>query len=183
LAALAAAVTLLGALGQLAVASAAPPRRSTAGLRSTVVVHRGQVLARARVRYRSGLHVDLVAARTVTLELPSGAHATIQLEDVPHRLTGPLPAGAPAGSAVLRLEGRVVARVPLVTAQALTRATLGERLGDYFSRPLTLALLAALVGCSLLLVLLRRRATGRRRARAEQFSRPRPRVHRSDQDA
>jgi len=48
---------------------------------------------------------------------------------------------------------------------ALVSATLGHRLGVYFSRSSTIVLLAVLVLCSLVLVLLRRRATRPRKTR------------------
>jgi D-alanyl-D-alanine carboxypeptidase (penicillin-binding protein 5/6) len=54
-----------------------------------------------------------------------------------------------------------VAKVPLVTAGAVDAATFGERMREWLGSPATLILLAAFAGCSLLLVLLRRRAVRR----------------------
>jgi D-alanyl-D-alanine carboxypeptidase (penicillin-binding protein 5/6) len=124
-------------------------------------------MARAALRYRSGRYVELVAARSVSYTAPANQPVAVTLNAVPRTVSGPLPAGAPEGTAVLRSGGAVVAQVPLVTAHAVSEATLGQRLGDYFSRPVTLALLAGLLACSLLLAILRRRATRRRQERVE----------------
>jgi D-alanyl-D-alanine carboxypeptidase (penicillin-binding protein 5/6) len=131
------------------------------------VISRGQALARAALRYRSGQYVDLVAARTVSFVIPAGERYTVSLVGVPRQVSGPLTAGAPEGSAVIRTGARIVGQVPVVTARAVSAATLGQRLGDYFSRAVTLALLGGLVVCSLLLVVLRRRANRRREARVD----------------
>jgi len=133
-------------------------------------IPRGEPLARVDLRYRAGQHVDLVAGRSVGYALAPGEHAFLTLTGVPGELNGPLPAGAAEGSAVVHAGGRVVARVPLVTAQPIAAASLGQRLRDYFTRAWTLALLGGLLACSLLLVLLRRRA--RRRGRAGMEGRP-----------
>jgi hypothetical protein len=58
---------------------------------------------------------------------------------------------------------RTVARVALVTAQPVARASLGQRAGHFFSRWPTIALIALLLACSLQLAVLRHRATRRRR--------------------
>jgi D-alanyl-D-alanine carboxypeptidase (penicillin-binding protein 5/6) len=61
--------------------------------------------------------------------------------------------------------GKVVARVPLQTADAVDAATFFDRLRDWLGNPVTLVLLAAFALCSLYLVLLRRRAVRRRQRR------------------
>ena len=57
--------------------------------------------------------------------------------------------------------------LPVQAGQAVVGSTLGQRLRDYVSRPLTIVALAVLVGCSLLLVSLRARAIRRQRGREE----------------
>ena len=64
--------------------------------------------------------------------------------------------------------GKVVARVPVVTADAVDAATFFDRLRDWLGSPVTLLLLAAFGVCSLYLVLLRRRAVRRRQRRRAQ---------------
>ncbi len=144
------------------IAPVAPTATSAAASTQVTVLHAGQTLAHARVRYTTG-QVALIAAFAVRATLAPGERPAVALEEVPQRLSGPLPAGYAAGHAVVRVRGRVLADVPLVTAAALPRATAGQRLSDYFSRGLTLALLAVLVGCSLLLAILQRRVSRRSR--------------------
>ena len=88
----------------------------------------------------------------------------MSVKDVPSELRGPIPAGARIGTAVVRLGGRVVAQVPLVTASAVTTASFGDRFRDA-NGPVILPLVIALVAVGSLLVMgLRRRAARRRRA-------------------
>jgi D-alanyl-D-alanine carboxypeptidase (penicillin-binding protein 5/6) len=62
---------------------------------------------------------------------------------------------------------RVVARAPLVTADAIRAASFAQRLRSYAERPLTLLAVAVLATCSLQLVVLRRRAQRWRRSRGQ----------------
>jgi D-alanyl-D-alanine carboxypeptidase (penicillin-binding protein 5/6) len=124
------------------------------------VVRRGPALATAAGRFRSR-RVALVAARDVRLVVPRGAHVSVTLSDVAQRLQGPLPAGTHAGTVIVRENGRTVARVPLQTAAAVAKPTLGERLRNYVDRAVTIVLLLGVAACSLLLVGLRRRAVRR----------------------
>jgi hypothetical protein len=66
----------------------------------------------------------------------------------------------------VRYRGRTVASVPLVATRAVAAAGFGRRLVDALTKPLTLILLAAIVGSAIPLALMRRRATQRRRGRA-----------------
>lgn len=156
------AAVAVAAVSGATVAPVAPTAASAAPSRQVTIVHAGQTLAHARVRYTAG-RVALIAAFAVRGALAPGERPAVALEGVPQRLSGPLPAGYAAGHAVVRVGGRVLADVPLVTAAALPRATAGQRLSDYFSRGLTIVLLAVLVGCSLLLAFLQRRVSRRSR--------------------
>ncbi len=143
--------------------------------RATTPLPRGRVLARAPLRYRSGEHVDLVAGRTVKRVVRVGHRVRVTTRGVPAELDGPLPRGSRAGTAIVRLDGRVIARVPLVTAKPVTEAGLGTRLDDLARRPLTVVALCVLLACSLPLVALRRRAIRRRRSLDAQRRRARRR--------
>jgi serine-type D-Ala-D-Ala carboxypeptidase (penicillin-binding protein 5/6) len=123
-------------------------------------VRRGQVLARVRLRYRDD-RVALVPRQAISHVVQRGDRLTVAVSGVPDTVDGPLKAGAPLGTVIVRANGRVVGRTSLVTQRAVAEATLAQRLGDYVTRPLTLVLLGALLVCSLQLTLLRRRA-GRR---------------------
>lgn len=86
--------------------------------RRAVISRAGQVVARLRVAGHPHRHVRILAERRLALVLARAVrlHAALRL---PERLTGPLPAGAVVGSIVVREDGRVVHRVPLVTASAV----------------------------------------------------------------
>lgn len=146
-----------------ATPSSAAGAQSARHRRTVVVVRFGQVLARAAIRYAGG-RLDLVAGRQLRISLPSGVRPRVTVVGAPTRVTGPLAAGTPEGTVVVRERGRTIADAPLVTARALPSPTLGQRLADYFSRSLTLGLLVGLVACSLLLAILQHRV-GRRRRR------------------
>ena len=129
--------------------------------RSVRVVRPERVLRTAPVQYRPEERVGLVPARAVTRVLRVGERPSVST-DVPDQLEGPLPAGAPVGTLLVRLRGRVSARVALVTAARVPEVGLFERTGDQLRKPATLAALA-LVASLVLLLLLRRRRRRRRR--------------------
>lgn len=131
----------------------------------TTAVRAGAPLAQARPAYRDG-SVPLVAERAVVRTVKRGERLVVRVTDAPAELNGPLPQGARAGTVEVRQRGRVVARVPLVTARAVTEAGAADRLADFAGRTRTVLLLAVFLLGSLLLVVLRRRST--RRARQPQ---------------
>lgn len=140
--------------------------------RRALVLRRGATLARAKLRHRDE-EVALVAARSVTRTIRRGERATTRITGAPADLEGPLPEGARVGTIEVRLRGRVVDRVPLVTAEPVAESTVLQRVGTFAGRSGTLLLLGALLTASLLLALLRRRMAGepdprpRRRPRDE----------------
>ncbi|HYF27482.1 MAG TPA: hypothetical protein VD931_17185, partial [Baekduia sp.] len=146
-------------------------RYGLARYRVRTAVRRGQVLARVDLEARDE-EVGLVAARTVRRTARRGERLRTRVVGVPAELDGPLPQGARVGTVEVRMRGEVVDRVALVTEREVDAATFGERFASWLGRGTTLTLLLAFIGCSLSLVLLRRRAT-RRRA-APPARRPRP---------
>jgi D-alanyl-D-alanine carboxypeptidase (penicillin-binding protein 5/6) len=132
--------------------------------RRVTLLKAGAALGSAAVRFAGG-RVRLVARETVTRDLPIGDRPRVTLRAVPARLTGPLAAGTREGTAIVSDRGRTIAEVPLVTQRPLPKPTLGQRLSDYATRPLTLVLLAGLLACSLLLAILQHRVVRRRRSR------------------
>jgi len=127
-------------------------------------VKKGQVVGRSALSHRDE-HVDLVAGATVRRTARRGDRLVVTVLDAPTTIDGPLPEGARVGTITVTQRGRVVARVPLQTADAVDAATFFDRLRDWLGSPMTLVLLAAFAVCSLYLVLLRRRAVRRRQRR------------------
>jgi D-alanyl-D-alanine carboxypeptidase (penicillin-binding protein 5/6) len=124
------------------------------------VLKEGQRLGRADLDYRDE-EVQLVAAGTVQRVLRRGERARTRVLDAPAELDGPLPAGAEVGTIEVRVRGKVVERVPLVTAVAVEEASLTDRVRSVLSEPTSIVLVILLIGCTVLLALLRRRVVRR----------------------
>lgn len=129
------------------------------------ILRRGAPVSHASARYGGG-DVTLVAGSAVHRVTAGAERPTVTVVGAPAWLSGPLAAGARVGTVVVAEHGRRVAEAPLVTARALARPTVRQRLRSYFSSGVVLALLVVLVACSLLLVVLQRRAVRRSRAAA-----------------
>ncbi|MGX6449067.1 hypothetical protein ACVU7I_13520, partial [Patulibacter sp. S7RM1-6] len=84
---------------------------------------------------------------------------TTRLVGTPPDVEGPLPAGTRLGTIEVRQRGRVVARVPAVTATAVAKATFWERLDDHLARRSVQVLVgvAVLLLAALAVLLLRHR--------------------------
>jgi D-alanyl-D-alanine carboxypeptidase (penicillin-binding protein 5/6) len=128
--------------------------------RRRTVLKEGQGLRTADLRFRDE-DVRLVAAETVRRVLRRGERARTRVTRAPEELDGPLPAGAEVGTVEVRVRGKVVDRVPLVTAVAVAEASLTDRVTSVLFRPLSILLVILLVGCTVLLALLRRRVVRR----------------------
>ena len=83
-----------------------------ANFRRVSPLRAGQVLARPSVRYRPGEHAVLVAAAGLTRVVARRARVQVRVQ-APSQLTGPLRRHARLGSAVVLVDGRPVARIPL----------------------------------------------------------------------
>jgi D-alanyl-D-alanine carboxypeptidase (penicillin-binding protein 5/6) len=131
---------------------------------ATIALPEGRVLGRVPLRYRGGESVEVIAGATVRRVLRRGARTTVSVGRLPVEVDGPLPRGTSLATAVVRAGGKVLARVPVVTARPVEEAGLGTRLDDLLGRAETIVALVLLLACSLPLLLLRRRALHRRRA-------------------
>jgi D-alanyl-D-alanine carboxypeptidase (penicillin-binding protein 5/6) len=121
------------------------------------IVRPDRVVATARVKYRDEDRIELVPARRVVRIVRRGERpvTTVRSEQV---LEGPLPRGTRAGLLTVRLRGRVVDRVPLVTAQPVPKVGLVERAVDFALQPGTLAIaFIVLSGGALVVIVVRRR--------------------------
>lgn len=126
------------------------------------VVKKGEKFGSATLRYRDE-SVALVAASGVVRTARKGEELSVRATGAPAELDGPLPQGARVGTILVRQRGKVVARIPLVTQDAVTEASAMDRLSDFASRTRTVLLLAVFLLGSLLLVVLRRRSIRRER--------------------
>lgn len=139
-----------------------------ANFRVRVLGRRGGVVARPKVRYEDS-RVPVVASRTARGVVPRGARLEIATR-VPGELEGPIPRGRAVGALVVRVNGRVAARIPAVTAEAVPEVTAVERAGRLLLWPGTLVVgVAALAGLALAL----RRRGRRRRLQDERRARMR----------
>ena len=123
-----------------------------------MIARAGQLFATLPVAGHPHRRVRIVASRRLALVLARSArlHAALRL---PAQLTGPLPAGAVVGSIVVRENGRVIRRVPLVTASAVpappATGAAPPRM-DHLGRRRRRSASRASLGCSL--TLMRRRS-------------------------
>jgi len=124
----------------------------------------GRIVGNVNLRYRGDDTVDVVAGATLRRVLRKGTDTSVSVVGLPSEIDGPLPRGSRVGTAIVRARGKVLARVPVVTARPVAEAGLGTRLGDLVGRSQTIVALLLLLACSLPLVMLRRRAMRRRRA-------------------
>lgn len=140
------------------------------GLALYHVIHpvtRGTVFAHAALTDRSTT-VPLVAGATVARTARRSERITTTVVGAPTTIAGPLAAGARVGTVEVHQRGAVVARVALVTEQAIAAATFSQKVSYYLSHHWQLVVLLALLVCSVYLVLWRRRAAKRRRRRARE---------------
>ena len=120
-------------------------------------VRAGRVLESAAVKHFDDRRVRLEAARSVSLTIRRGARVRTRVE-APGELEGPLPAGRRVGTALVLVNGRPAARVPLVTASPVPEAGFIRRSGHAIGWAVAFVVLAAA-----LVVTARYRATRRGR--------------------
>jgi len=116
-----------------------------ASFRVATPVRAGAVYARPAVKHRPDEHVAVVAVRDARELLRRDVRVRLTI-DVPRELEGPLPAHAVVGSAVVRADGRPIARVPLVTRDRVPEVGLLEQAGQALDGPGSLIAIAVLLG-------------------------------------
>nr|WP_246851773.1 D-alanyl-D-alanine carboxypeptidase family protein [Patulibacter sp. SYSU D01012] len=128
--------------------------------RRVTAVRRGAAVGRLPLRYRDArvaLRADAAVVRTARRD----ERLSTRLVGTPADVEGPLPAGTRLGTIEVRQRGRVVARVPAVTATAVAKATFWERLDDELARgPVRALVVVAVVLLAALAVLLARHRRG-----------------------
>jgi D-alanyl-D-alanine carboxypeptidase (penicillin-binding protein 5/6) len=129
-------------------------------------VRQGSILARTTVRYRAGVRADVIASRTFTQIFPRSMSVRTSV-DAPHQLSGPLAAGSIVGTAIVRADARVVARIPLVLKHSLPAVSALTIAARSITRPLPLVMIVVVVMSAAGLSLVRHR-------RGFRVSRPAP---------
>jgi len=131
---------------------------------ATTALPEGRVLGKIALRYRDGESVNVIAGATIRRVLRSGVRTRVTVTGLPAEVDGPLPSNSRVATAIVRADGKLLARVPVVTERPVTEAGLGTRLEDLISSSQTILAIVLLLICSLPLVMLRRRAMRRSRA-------------------
>jgi D-alanyl-D-alanine carboxypeptidase (penicillin-binding protein 5/6) len=127
------------------------------------VFSRGRRVASAVVKWHGDERTTLTTPATVSLTVRRGERVRRRL-DAPEELEGPLEKGQRVGTGEVVYRGKVVRRVPLVTAEEVPGAGFLRRLSSTLGALLTLVLVLAIVSAATL-VALRVRAIRLRRAR------------------
>jgi D-alanyl-D-alanine carboxypeptidase (penicillin-binding protein 5/6) len=99
-------------------------------------VRAGEILARPGLRYRDD-ELPLVAARTLRVGVRRG-QTVRRLVDAPRSVNGPVRRGQRIGRVTVRVDGRRVAAVSLVAAQAASAASVIDKARDRILNPLLL---------------------------------------------
>jgi serine-type D-Ala-D-Ala carboxypeptidase (penicillin-binding protein 5/6) len=136
------------------------------GLRSyeaRSILPEGRTLGTVALKFRDGEHVDVVAGASVNHVIRVGDKTSVRVVGLPDEVDGPLPRGSQVATAVVSHKGKVLRRVPVVTARPVAEATFSDRLGDFIGRWQTLIAIVLLLACSLPLLALRNRVVRRRR--------------------
>jgi serine-type D-Ala-D-Ala carboxypeptidase (penicillin-binding protein 5/6) len=110
-------------------------------------VPKSAVLARPKIRYRGNDRVALVAAHGASFTVRRGERVTTHVH-APAVVNGPIAAGTRLGAVSVVYRGRVVRRVPLVTAASVPAAGLPRKIVATLGWPFTaLAFLALVAMC------------------------------------
>ena len=115
-------------------------------------LRRGTVMTRVPIRYRRGAELALVAGKTIRRIVPRGQRddVTRRLVGRPDDVAGPIIAGQAFGAIEILQKGRVVDRVPLVAASSVPRADLEQKAKSWFTGPLPLLLVVAVIAGTVL---------------------------------
>jgi D-alanyl-D-alanine carboxypeptidase (penicillin-binding protein 5/6) len=116
-----------------------------------VPIKAGAALAEPAIRYSGGA-LPLRAARSVAVGLRRDQRMSVVVS-APDEVEGPIDRGATLGRAIIYVDGRRAASVPLRAAHAVAEASLLERAGNFLDDekiPVGIALCVILVGAVLL---------------------------------
>jgi D-alanyl-D-alanine carboxypeptidase (penicillin-binding protein 5/6) len=110
-------------------------------------------VGRVPIRFRPGAGLALVSGRTVRAIVPRRRRdlVTIRPLDVPKEVSGPIREGQKVGTAEVLRDGKRIATVPLVAADAIPAAGAAQKVKSWFTRPLAVVLAFAVLGGTVLL--------------------------------
>lgn len=126
----------------------------------------GEVFGSVPIRYRRGAELPVVADDEVRLTVLKRDASLLRtrVTGLAEEVEGPLERGAALGTIEVLMDGEVLAEVDLVAASTVPEAGLGQRIKHYFTEPLTMiVLLAAMGGTVLVARIVRRRGSSGRR--------------------
>jgi D-alanyl-D-alanine carboxypeptidase (penicillin-binding protein 5/6) len=129
-------------------------------------IRRDEVFANPEIRFTDDA-LPLVAARPVTVGARRGQEVDVALR-VPDEVEGPIRRGRPLGSAIVTIEGRRLAMVPLIAARPVAEASTSDKVRTYAEDNLPLIALGA---CGILVFAVAVRRWMRRRRSGEDESR------------
>lgn len=116
--------------------------------RLAVPFRAGTVLAQPTVQDRPGQRARLIAATGLSRVIPRGSRLALRVQ-APQQLAGPLGRNSRQGTVVALLDGRPVARIPLLLAQALPAVSPLTLAARFLTRGSTLFALVLLLAATL----------------------------------
>ena len=128
----------------------------------TTAVRAGDVVKTLPVSEQGDRKARLAAQHTLSAVTRKGEKLKLRVVGAPAAVKGPLAAGAKVGTVQVLRRGAVVGSTPLVTTRAVPKPSVPQRVRSWLSRSGTVILLVFLAGCTVLLVLLRRRVVRKR---------------------
>lgn len=136
-------------------------RYASASYKRSAVLKQGTVVGELPLRYRDDT-VRVVASETVRRTVRRDERTSTRVVGLPSDVEGPLAAGSQLGTIEVVQRGKVVARVPAVTASDVVAASFWDRIDENLGRRGVQLLLVVALLCIVALTLLARH--GRRRA-------------------
>ena len=130
----------------------------------------GEVFGSVPIRYRRGAELPLVAGRDIRLTLPREQAKGLETRATgfPDEVEGPVERGRELGTVEVLSGGEVIEEIPLVASSFVPEAGFGQKVKDYFTRPLVIAVLLLALASSLLVVRTARRRDPRGPGRASE---------------
>jgi D-alanyl-D-alanine carboxypeptidase (penicillin-binding protein 5/6) len=129
-----------------------------------------EVLRRVAVTDQGDTRAELAAEHTLRVVARKGERLRVRVIGAPATVEGPVAAGTAVGKVEVLRRGEVVGTTALVVARDVPKASTPQRVRAWVGRTGTVVLLTFLVGCTVLLVLLRRRVVHHRKPEGRESS-------------